>query len=128
MMMHRERVVSGILRPLRPIAFGQKVENRRGSLSPPQRRTPEPRVHPELMTARSGSLSTSIVSASSTMMVGLHFAMLRNRTAPVASTVDRDRGTRKPTRLSSVVLPLLASADVAIRIGLRPRQGLPRWP
>src|SRR5271169_3699916 len=119
MMMHRDIVVSGSLRPFKPITFGQKVGNRCGVLSPPaQRRTPEPRVHPELMTARSGSLSTSIVSASSTMMVGLHFSMLRNRTAPVVSTVDRDRGARKPTRLSSVVLPLSASADVVIRIGL----------
>ena len=95
--MHRDKVVSGNLRPFMPSAFGQKVGNACGVLSSPmQRGTTAPRVHPELTTARSGSLLTRITSASSTMMVGCHklYAAKQRRFADL----DTEQGARHKER------------------------------
>ena len=87
--------------------------------SPIQRRTPPAlRVQPLIDDrAQRLVLDQQVTSASSTMIVGSHFSIERNSAASEIPAVIRPRGTRKPTIEISVVLPLLASADVASRIG-----------
>ena len=118
MMIERLSVVSGSFRPFIPIAFGVNTGKACGVLSSPtQRGTQAPRVHPEFMTARSGSLFIRITSASSTMMLGCQISIERNSVASLISIHYKARGTRKLMMLRSCVLPLLGSADVTSKIG-----------
>src|SRR6266536_6053604 len=119
MTIDRDSVVSGSLRPLRPIALGQKVEKSLGSLdSGSQRTTPWPRVHPELTTSRRSSLRLKMVSASSMTKHGCHFSIERNSAADEIPTLGNVRCARKLMTPRTVDLPEFASADVTMRIGL----------
>src|SRR5262245_14195163 len=75
------------------------------------------RVQPELTTSLRSSLVMKMVSPSSSVKLGDHFSMDRNRAAPVIDTLDSPFRTRKPMTFNNVVLPLLCSGDVANKIG-----------